>query len=184
MIALFWRTTDRQAARIGRWKYLQDSGTDRLFDVLNDPGENQTSRADILRCSRKPALLTRRGTGRCCQGRLGEQPPTAARRSWLSSRPASHWFRCSRCSAAQGNESAIGRDVDRTLARKLRAQSAADLRGKAEQPSRLLHGECETWSVSQSWGNLLKSASRAASSRRSMPSRSATSLQHRWHATP
>ncbi len=37
--ALFWRTATREAARVGKWKYLNDSGAERLFDLLNDPGE-------------------------------------------------------------------------------------------------------------------------------------------------
>ena len=36
---LFWRTSRDEAARQGRWKYLKDSGTERLFDLSVDPGE-------------------------------------------------------------------------------------------------------------------------------------------------
>lgn len=36
---LFWRTRTRDAARVGKWKYLQDSGSERLFDLSVDPGE-------------------------------------------------------------------------------------------------------------------------------------------------
>lgn len=36
---LFWRTARDEAARQGRWKYLKDSGTERLFDLSVDPGE-------------------------------------------------------------------------------------------------------------------------------------------------
>ena len=36
---LFWRTHSRDAARMGRWKYLKDSGDEHLFDLSNDPGE-------------------------------------------------------------------------------------------------------------------------------------------------
>ena len=43
--ALFWRTILRDAARVGRWKYLNDSGVERLFDVVADPGEKSDLRA-------------------------------------------------------------------------------------------------------------------------------------------
>jgi arylsulfatase A-like enzyme len=36
---LFWRTVLRDSARMGRWKYLKDSGEEHLFDLANDPGE-------------------------------------------------------------------------------------------------------------------------------------------------
>ena len=36
---LFWRTSSDEAARQGRWKYLKDSKTERLFDLAVDPGE-------------------------------------------------------------------------------------------------------------------------------------------------
>jgi len=36
---LFWRTRTREAVRVGRWKYLNDSGNQQLFDVSADPGE-------------------------------------------------------------------------------------------------------------------------------------------------
>jgi arylsulfatase A-like enzyme len=36
---LFWRTSDRDAARVGRWKYHNESGAEQLFDLSIDPGE-------------------------------------------------------------------------------------------------------------------------------------------------
>jgi len=42
---LFWRTIQRDAARMGRWKYLKDSGVERLFDVVADPGEKNDLRS-------------------------------------------------------------------------------------------------------------------------------------------
>ena len=36
---LFWRTQSDQSARMGLWKYLNDSGKEHLFDLANDPGE-------------------------------------------------------------------------------------------------------------------------------------------------
>ena len=36
---LFWRTSSDEAARQGQWKYLKDSGTERLFESWVDPGE-------------------------------------------------------------------------------------------------------------------------------------------------
>jgi arylsulfatase A-like enzyme len=41
---LFWRTHARAAARIGKWKYLNDSGTEYLFDLAVDPGEKNDLR--------------------------------------------------------------------------------------------------------------------------------------------
>jgi arylsulfatase A-like enzyme len=37
--ALFWRTRTRAAARIGRWKYVQEGASEHLYDVLVDLGE-------------------------------------------------------------------------------------------------------------------------------------------------
>src|SRR5262245_43234361 len=37
--ALFWRVAKFDAARIGRWKYLKESGREHLFDLTIDPGE-------------------------------------------------------------------------------------------------------------------------------------------------
>ena len=37
--ALFWRTRAYAAARIGRWKYLQEGGAEHLYDVAVDLGE-------------------------------------------------------------------------------------------------------------------------------------------------
>jgi arylsulfatase A-like enzyme len=48
---LFWRTRERAAARMGRWKYLQESGVERLFDLVNDPGEKtdlRSKRSDVF----------------------------------------------------------------------------------------------------------------------------------------
>ena len=42
---LFWRTRTRDAARHGRWKYLKDSGIERLFDLSTDPGEKTDLKA-------------------------------------------------------------------------------------------------------------------------------------------
>ena len=53
---LFWRTHSRDAARMGRWKYLKDSGKEHLFDLANDPGEKsdlQTKHPEILAEIRK-----------------------------------------------------------------------------------------------------------------------------------
>jgi arylsulfatase A-like enzyme len=41
---LFWRTILRDAARIGQWKYLKESGNEHLFDVVADPGEKNDRR--------------------------------------------------------------------------------------------------------------------------------------------
>jgi arylsulfatase A-like enzyme len=48
---LFWRTQLRDAARMGRWKYLKDGGVERLFDLDTDPGEKNDLR------SRQPAVF-------------------------------------------------------------------------------------------------------------------------------
>ncbi len=48
---LFWRTTLRDAARAGKWKYLKDSGDEHLFDLSIDPGEKndlKTRHADVF----------------------------------------------------------------------------------------------------------------------------------------
>jgi arylsulfatase A-like enzyme len=37
--ALYWRTRTRAAARIGRWKYVQDGADDHLYDLSVDLGE-------------------------------------------------------------------------------------------------------------------------------------------------
>ena len=53
---LFWRTHNRDASRMGRWKYLKDSGKEHLFDLANDPGEKsdlQKKHAAILEEMRK-----------------------------------------------------------------------------------------------------------------------------------
>jgi arylsulfatase A-like enzyme len=42
---LFWRTILRDAARVGTWKYLRQSGNEHLFDVVLDPGEKNDLRA-------------------------------------------------------------------------------------------------------------------------------------------
>ena len=42
---LFWRTSSDEAARQGRWKYLKESGTERLFDLSVDPGEKTDLKA-------------------------------------------------------------------------------------------------------------------------------------------
>ena len=43
---LFWRTRIRAAARVGNWKYLNDSGEEHLFDLSIDPGEKNDLRRD------------------------------------------------------------------------------------------------------------------------------------------
>jgi arylsulfatase A-like enzyme len=37
--ALFWRTRTRAAARIGRWKYVQEGNAEHLYDLGVDLGE-------------------------------------------------------------------------------------------------------------------------------------------------
>lgn len=47
----FWRTQTRDAARVGNWKYLKESGNEHLFDLSIDPGERndlRTSRAEVF----------------------------------------------------------------------------------------------------------------------------------------
>jgi hypothetical protein len=44
---LFWRTILRDAARVGKWKYLQESGNEHLFDVVLDPGEKNDLRSSF-----------------------------------------------------------------------------------------------------------------------------------------
>jgi arylsulfatase A-like enzyme len=44
--ALFWRTRTRDAARIGRFKYVKDDGTERLYDLTVDLGEKADRKAD------------------------------------------------------------------------------------------------------------------------------------------
>ena len=34
----------RDAARVGSWKYLKESGNEHLFDVVRDPGEKNDLR--------------------------------------------------------------------------------------------------------------------------------------------
>ena len=41
----FWRTQTRAAARIGKWKYLNDDGKESLFDLAVDLGEKNDLRA-------------------------------------------------------------------------------------------------------------------------------------------
>ena len=42
---LFWRTRTRAAARVGRFKYLQDGNAEFLFDLAVDPGEKTDLKA-------------------------------------------------------------------------------------------------------------------------------------------
>jgi arylsulfatase A-like enzyme len=42
---LFWRTQEQAAARLGNWKYLEESGREHLFDLSIDPGEKNDVRA-------------------------------------------------------------------------------------------------------------------------------------------
>jgi arylsulfatase A-like enzyme len=41
---LFWRTQAQSAARVGNWKYLNESGREHLFDLSFDPGEKNDLR--------------------------------------------------------------------------------------------------------------------------------------------
>src|SRR3981081_1622482 len=46
---LFWRVAAYDAARVGRWKYLKETGREHLFDLSVDPGEKndlRTAHAD------------------------------------------------------------------------------------------------------------------------------------------
>jgi arylsulfatase A-like enzyme len=48
---LFWRTQRQAAARVGHWKYLEESGHEHLFDLSIDPGEKndlRTMHADVF----------------------------------------------------------------------------------------------------------------------------------------
>jgi arylsulfatase A-like enzyme len=42
--SLFWRTQAHAAARVGNWKYLEESGNEHLFDLSIDPGEKNDLR--------------------------------------------------------------------------------------------------------------------------------------------
>ena len=44
--ALFWRTRRDAAARVGRWKYVQQGGEERLYDLAVDLGEKAERKAD------------------------------------------------------------------------------------------------------------------------------------------
>ena len=41
---LFWRTRTRDAARVGKWKYLKEADDEHLFDLSTDPGEKADAR--------------------------------------------------------------------------------------------------------------------------------------------
>jgi arylsulfatase A-like enzyme len=48
---LFWRTQTRAAARLGDWKYVNEAGTEHLYDLTADLGEKtdlRTKRPDIF----------------------------------------------------------------------------------------------------------------------------------------
>jgi arylsulfatase A-like enzyme len=48
---LFWRTQTRAAARLGAWKYVNEAGTEHLYDLTVDLGEKtdlRTKRPDIF----------------------------------------------------------------------------------------------------------------------------------------
>jgi arylsulfatase A-like enzyme len=49
--ALFWRTRTRAAARVGRWKYLQEGNEEHLYDLAVDLGE----KTDLK--TREPAVF-------------------------------------------------------------------------------------------------------------------------------
>lgn len=56
---LFWRTRIRDAARVGNWKYLKDSGNEYLFDLAIDPGEKsdlRTKHQDVFESVRNEYL--------------------------------------------------------------------------------------------------------------------------------
>ena len=42
---LFWRVEAYDAARVGQWKYLKESGREHLFDLSIDPGEKNDLRS-------------------------------------------------------------------------------------------------------------------------------------------
>ena len=42
---LFWRTRTRAAARIGRWKYVQEGNAEHLYDLGIDLGEKTDLKA-------------------------------------------------------------------------------------------------------------------------------------------
>jgi arylsulfatase A-like enzyme len=61
---LFWRSRARDAARSGKWKYLKDAGTERLFDLSIDPGEKTDLRlkhADVFADIKKRYLAWNAG---------------------------------------------------------------------------------------------------------------------------
>jgi arylsulfatase A-like enzyme len=43
--AMFWRTRTRAAARIGRWKYVQEGEAEHLYDLGVDLGEKTDLKA-------------------------------------------------------------------------------------------------------------------------------------------
>ena len=65
---LFWRT-ERAAARVGSWKYLEDKDGEHLFDLSVDPGEKNDRRAQQPTRSSGSGSNTWRGTRACFPGR-------------------------------------------------------------------------------------------------------------------
>jgi arylsulfatase A-like enzyme len=56
---LFWRTRLQEAARMGNWKYLKESGKEHLFDLSVDLGEKvdlKTKQVDVFNQLRKQFL--------------------------------------------------------------------------------------------------------------------------------
>ena len=57
--SLFWRTRLRDAARMGKWKYVKEDGIEHMFDLSNDPGEKadlRRTQADVFNSVRQQFL--------------------------------------------------------------------------------------------------------------------------------
>jgi arylsulfatase A-like enzyme len=68
----FWRTRTRAAARVGNWKYLDESGQEYLFDVSLDPGEKND-----LRSAQAEVFEWVRGQYLAWNARVLPRPPSA-----------------------------------------------------------------------------------------------------------
>ena len=68
--ALFWRTRTRAAARIGRWKYVQEGARSISTISPSISARRPISKRARPPCSTTSRLATRRGRPRCCRGRL------------------------------------------------------------------------------------------------------------------
>jgi arylsulfatase A-like enzyme len=64
---LFWRTRNQAAARIGRWKYVQTTDAEYLYDLGVDPGEKTDLKA------REPAAFAD-AKSRCSAWAAGMRP--------------------------------------------------------------------------------------------------------------